>query len=49
MSVKLEPITVIDMPFVQTYQEVSNVAAAPAGLETVSNAQVRVVCICIYF
>lgn len=38
----------IDTPFVQTHQEVLNVAAAAAGLEMVSNAQVRVVCICIY-
>lgn len=48
MSVKLEPITVIDMPYVQTQREVSNVAAALAGLEMVSSAQVRVICICIY-
>lgn len=43
MSVKLEPITAIDTPYVQTQREVSNVAAALAGLEMVSSAQVRVV------
>lgn len=48
MSVKLEPITATDTPYVQTQQEASNVAAALAGLEMVSSAQVRVLCICIY-
>lgn len=48
MSVRLEPITATDTPNVSTQQEVSNVAAELAGLETVSSAQVMVICISVY-
>lgn len=48
MSVKLEPITATYTPYVQTQQEASNVVAALAGLEMVSSAQVRILCICIH-
>lgn len=46
-SVKSEPITAIDMPYVQTPQAASNVAAALDGLEMVSSAQVRDLHICV--
>ncbi|KAJ6664070.1 hypothetical protein lerEdw1_008285 [Lerista edwardsae] len=40
MSVKLEPIIVTGMLFVQTQLEVSNAVAAQVGLEMVSNVQI---------
>lgn len=40
MNVRLGPITVIGMLYVQTQLEVSNAVAAPVGLEMVSNVQV---------